>query len=284
MTDPLWITYSWADNDEGDFDFLVQELGRAGIPSLYDKIALVPGRKLWAQIAGKITDEPLSAWAYLVTPQSLRSSACQEELAYALQRALDVKGDEFPVIGLLHKVSIRDVPTALRVRLCVNLGNPDWIEEIRAGVEGVPPRRTAIPQLPYIVKVHRDYLGRKNQNAIEVRPRFGELAYWRLAFPSDGPQPVRWGAGPADGGATAAVMLSTMTGEYQDIQGVSMRFVGAGNQLSPSTSAYAVFSGDLPDRFFFGTSKEPFAAQAEGVVVEVQPGGHSRGLEEKRSS
>jgi len=44
MTNPLWITYSWADNEEGDFDYLVQELEKAGIPALYDKIALGLGK------------------------------------------------------------------------------------------------------------------------------------------------------------------------------------------------------------------------------------------------
>jgi len=45
VANPLWITYSWADNDEGDFDYLIQELEKAGIPAICDKIALVPGRK-----------------------------------------------------------------------------------------------------------------------------------------------------------------------------------------------------------------------------------------------
>jgi len=54
VTNPLWITYSWVDNDEGDFDYLIQELKKADIPAIYDKIALVPGRKLWSQIAIKI--------------------------------------------------------------------------------------------------------------------------------------------------------------------------------------------------------------------------------------
>jgi len=129
MTKPIWLTYAWVDNDEGDFDYLVQELEQANIPTTYDKIALIPGRRLWAQISETISNQPLSGWAYLVTPNSLDSLACQEELAYALQQALETKGDEFPLIGLLHNVSIRDVPMALRVRVCVNLANPDWIEE-----------------------------------------------------------------------------------------------------------------------------------------------------------
>jgi len=269
MDAPLWLTYAWSDNDEGDFDYLVQKLKSNGIPSIYDKISLIPGRKLWAQIANKIEKGPLSAWAYLITPNSLSSSACQEELVYALQRALDTKGEEFPLIGLLHNVSIRDVPLALRVRLCVNLANPDWIEEIRAGIEGVTPSRKTQTQLPYIIKIHDKYLNQVNKNAIEIRPRFGEIAYWRLAFPSDGPQPMRWGAGPSNGGGISSMRIGTITGEYNNIGGIPMKFIGAGSSLSPSTSAYAVFEGGLPKRFFFGKSNETFSTEAEGVIIEL---------------
>lgn len=271
MVVPIWITYAWSDNDEGDFDYLVQKLEQSGIPAIYDKITLVPGRKLWEQIAEKISKEPISAWAYLVTPNSLGSSACQEELAYALQRALETKGDEFPLIGLLHNVSLRDVPMALRIRLCVNLSNPDWIEEIRGGVEGEPPRRTVSDQSPYIVKIHADYQNQDNTYAIEVRPRFGVLSYWRLAFPSDGPQPIRWGLGPANGGGIGTIKFSVLTGEYDDIGGVPMKFVGAENPLSSSTSAYAVFKDGYPKKLFFGISKEPFSVEANGVIIELSP-------------
>ena len=269
MTEPLWITYAWADNEEGDFDFLVQELGKAGVLAKYDKIALVPGRRLWEQIGTAISSDPLSGWAYLITPNSLASEACKEELSYALQRALEARGDEFPLIGLLHSVSIRDVPLALRVRLCVNLANPDWIEEVRAGVAGTPPRRAARPLNELLVKVHTDYLGQPGMTAIEVRPRFGELRYWRWAFPKSGPQPIRWGTGPANGRGIGAVETETITGEFSSIQGTPMSFVGAGSAISASTSAYAVFEQSLPTRFFFGTANEPFGSEAKGQIIEV---------------
>jgi hypothetical protein len=269
MKYPLWLTYAWSDNDEGDFDYLVQELEKNGIPSIYDKISLIPGRKLWAQIADKVGKEALSAWVYLLTPDSIASNACQEELAYALQRALTTKGDEFPLIGLLHKVSIRDVPLALRVRLCVNLANPDWIEEIRAGVEGIPNSRRTQSQLPYIIKTHNNYLNQPNNNAIEIRPRFGEIAYWRLAFPSDGPQPIDWGAGPANGCGILTMQIGIITGEYESIGGAPMKFFGAATSLSPSTSAYAVFDGKIPTRLFFGSSNDTFSTKAEGMIIEL---------------
>lgn len=52
MTDgKLWITYAWDNNKDGDFDYLAQELEDSGVATSYDKIALIPGRRLWDQIA-----------------------------------------------------------------------------------------------------------------------------------------------------------------------------------------------------------------------------------------
>ena len=269
MTNPLWITYSWAGNNEGDFNYLVQELDKAGVPTLYDKIALVPGRRLWAQIAKKIADEPLSGWAYLITPQSISSAACQEELGYALQRALETRGEEFPLIGLLHQVSIRDVPLALRIRLCVNLANPDWVEEIRAATLGHPPRPSPREQSPVVVKIHANYLGNPDATAVEFRPRFGELTYWRIAFPAAGPRPSSWGAGPANGGGISSVQTSRIEGRELKVQGSQMDFVGAGNTLTASTSAYIVFEGQLPDKLFFGVSREPFSTEITGTLFTI---------------
>ena len=86
MPDPVWITYAWLDNDEGDFDHLVNQREASRIPATYDKIALVPGQRLWDQIAEQITEGQLAGWAYLLTPRSVQSEACREELAYALDR------------------------------------------------------------------------------------------------------------------------------------------------------------------------------------------------------
>ena len=63
----LWITYAWADNRGGDFSFIVQELAAAGVQATYDRVELVPGRRLWEQLGQKITAAPLAGWAYLVT-------------------------------------------------------------------------------------------------------------------------------------------------------------------------------------------------------------------------
>src|SRR5205814_4412041 len=102
--------------------------------------AIVGGRRLWEQIAAKITTGSLSGWAYLVTPRSLSSRACREELEYALHRDLEAKED-FPLIGLLSEVAIRDLPPALKVRLCIDLRSPDWAKDIRSALQNRPPSR-----------------------------------------------------------------------------------------------------------------------------------------------
>jgi len=284
LSSPLWITYAWSDNDEGDFDFLVQELGRAGIASKYDKIALVPGRRLWAQIADRISSDALSGWACLLTPNSITSTACREELSYALQRALETKSDEFPLIGLLHQVSIPDVPLALRVRLCIDLANPDWIEEVRAAVAGTAPKRSAPEQQSFVVKIHENYSGRRGQIAIEIRPRFGELRYWRMAFPSTGPQPIAWGTGPANGGGIGGVKREVIEGEYDNLGGTRMKFVGAGDPISASASAYAAFERELPEKCFFGVAREPFGTDASGHIISLKEASHNHAFERSARS
>jgi hypothetical protein len=269
MFDPIWLTYAWIDNDEGDFDYLVQMLEKAGIPALYDKIALIPGRKLWSMIADKISNQPLSGWAYLLTPNSLASNACQEELSYALQRTLETKTEEFPLIGLLHGISIRDVPLPLRVRLCINLANPDWVEEMRAATLNQPPIRKTTDKDPYIIKIHNNYQGNNEISAIEIRPRFGTIMYWRFAFPIDGPQPSRWGSGPADGGGISGVKLCDISGELLNVNGIHMKYIGAENQLSASVSAYVIFQKAMPKLFFFGLSQEPFSSVMTGKIYTI---------------
>ncbi|MCH7578037.1 MAG: toll/interleukin-1 receptor domain-containing protein, partial [Chloroflexi bacterium] len=91
--DPLWITYAWKDDEGGDFSWLVQELEALGITVIYDKRALIPGRRLWGQIGRKITRSPLSGCAFLLTPNSLNREGCKEELEYAVSRALKAKGE-----------------------------------------------------------------------------------------------------------------------------------------------------------------------------------------------
>ena len=241
---------------------------KVGVTAQYDKVGLVPGRRLWEQIANKIMTERLAGWAYLVTPQSLESEACREELAYALHRALGVKGEEFPLIGLVHQVGFDDVPAALRVRLCVDLRSPDWVEQVKAGLSGQPPGRSIEERSPYVIQVHNGYGGNPNAVAVEVRPRFGELTYWRIAFPADGPKPTQWGSGPAGGGGISPISYTRFEATGLKIQGIDLALVGCANALSGATSAYIVFQGNVPDRIFFGIADQPLGTPTEWLQIQ----------------
>ena len=250
MSAPLWITYAWVDNEEGDFDYLVGALAKKGVVAKYDRIALVARQRLWEQIGNEITRSPLAGWAYLLTPGSLSSEACQEELAYALDRALASRRTKFPLIGLLSEVAIADVPPPLRVRLCIDLRSPDWDEQIRAALENRPLARTVAPTPNVKGRLHNGYLGKPEHKAVEILPRFGEICYWRIAFPSAGPQPIIRGVGPAGGGGTGFMLQSVVEGTV-DINGQSMNFFGAGDAISPSTAGVRCVQGCVPARSGF---------------------------------
>lgn len=145
----------------------------------YDRVELIPGRRLWEQIGDRIASGPFDGWAYLITPNSINNKRCREELGYALLRALDERGEDFPLIGLIHQVDMTEVPPSLRLRLCVNLASPDWREQVAAGVEGCPPKVSRSEHSEWGIRIHRSFGGNPKHTAIEVRPRFGEFLYWR---------------------------------------------------------------------------------------------------------
>lgn len=253
----IWLTYAWIDDEEGDFSYLVQELQDVGIDATYDKIALIPGRDLWEQIGDRITTAELDGWGYLLTGYSLESEACREELAYALDRALRSKGRNFPLIGLLHGVRIEDVPPALRIRLCVSLADPSWKEQVLAGLEARPPKIPLERQSQYVWTVHEEYNSNESLKAVEVRPRFAEVHYWRFVYPRSH-SATRWGAGPSGGGAISGVQTEVVDGQGE-LEGDEINWCGAGGRISPGTSAYIVFEGDLPAYIGFGSAASSFA-------------------------
>jgi hypothetical protein len=94
----IWLTYAWKDNEELDVDHVISELERVGVQVRFDRNQLLVGKRLWDQIDAGIRKEDVSAWVMLVTENSLRSEPCQEEIAYALDRALRTKGGSFPLM------------------------------------------------------------------------------------------------------------------------------------------------------------------------------------------
>ena len=264
----IWLTYAWVDDNEGDFAYLVQELRESGVDATYDKIALVPGRDPWEQIGNLLTAGDIDGWGYLLTQASLSSEACREELSYALNRALNTRGRQFPLVGLLHGVRVADVPRALRVRLCVSLADPDWRERVKAGLEARPPNLSPEPVTKYVWTTHKSYRSNPRLTAVEVRPRFGEVAYWRIIVPNLSVV-TRWGYGPSGGGAISGIQHEVIEGGAGTLQGEDITWFGAGDRLTPGTSAYVVFEGQLPEFIGFGTARDPLGPPEKVEVVPL---------------
>ena len=114
----IWITYSRKDNEEGDVDFIAQQLQRSGLRVELDRWELTAGRRLWEQIENKISDEGrCNAWLMIATNNSLSSEKCKEEYAYALDRALNSRGPSFPVIALFFEtVDESLIPAGIKTR------------------------------------------------------------------------------------------------------------------------------------------------------------------------
>lgn len=175
----LWLTYAWIDDAEGDVDYLIQQLD-SKIDLHFDKRNLVPGRRLWNQIGGYITDpNQCDGWAFLVTKNSLQSNACLEELAYAIQRAIDTRADEFPIIGLLHNVDVSELPPALKVRLCIQMSSPDWVNHVISSLENRSPGYSP-SRVSRFISLEHVYSDRKY---LEVRSRFEPVAPCLIAVP-----------------------------------------------------------------------------------------------------
>jgi hypothetical protein len=230
----IWLSYAWVDNEQGDFNYLVQELANVGVEAKYDRVSLIPGQILWDQIGRHITEGDIDGWGYLITPNSINNRKCRDELYYALQRALEVKGQEFPLIGVVHNVKFADVPPALSIRLCIDLASPNWKEQIKAGLQQRPPQVPKQEQSRYVWTIHNPYLKDPNLTAIEVRPRIGDsISSWRFYVPKSASL-VSWGHGASGGKHIKGMSTSGLEGTIQ-IEGNDCRVVGAGDELRSQT-------------------------------------------------
>ena len=265
----LWITYAWTDNAEGDFGYLVQKLEAANISTTYDRVALIPGRRLWEQIEDRITDQDLDGWAILITAASLASQPCREELAYALQRTLDAKGADFPLIGLVHGVAIHELPLSLRTRLLVPLSDPDWPESVASALRGEPLRRETPAESTYRWKVIGGFRG-DNSAAVWVRPRFERLPSWRIFYPSSAVLIDSGPGAPQKSGYTG--MLNNPREGTGSLGGEDCGFIGSHDPVGPENGCYIVLSHPLPKWLAFCPtfpgSEEPDSNKLEQLFLE----------------
>ena len=173
-----WLTYAWVDNQDHQVEFLAQEIELSGVRVKLDRWSLTPGQRLWEQIADFITSPSESdGWLLYVTESSIRSQACREELAYALQRALASRGDGFPIIGLFpSQISNELLHPAITSRLYVSLTDPDWLERIRCTLQRRPLHVMRPIINPYQYELHKNGA---TGITFGARPRVGT---WNPAF------------------------------------------------------------------------------------------------------
>jgi len=181
MMNSVWITYAWEDNKYGDVDFTAQELIRAGLDVKLDRWNLNAGKRLWEQIEAFIQDPSKSnGWLLYATQASLGSEKCKEEFSWALDRALEKRGGDFPIIALFPaSVDDKLIPAGIKTRLFVSTTDPDWKERIVAAIEGRQASITKLRIEPYSLTVHE----KGEEHVIEVRPRAGTWSPFLAAIP-----------------------------------------------------------------------------------------------------
>lgn len=245
----VWITYSWKDNEEKDVDFIAQQLDKH-VEVKLDKWVLISGKRLWEQLDNHISNPNESdAWILYATPNSLGSEPCKEEYAYALQRALDSRGTNFPVIALFpSSLENNLIPTGIKTRLYVSLSDPDWKERIVSAVENRPPSITSTIVEPYVLTLHKSIDG---DNVIEVRPRAGTWSPFVMAIPVNeiGENNVRLLHGPKNLVPSAGISHNTLEGDCE--HPVGWKFKQVGNEATP-TQSYYLFCKKIPSEIIFG--------------------------------
>lgn len=254
----LWLTYSWKDNDDGDVDFLVQSLRGRGLDVHLDRRDIVAGKRLWDQIADAIQNPNKSdGWGFLVSQNSLNSEGCKEELAYALDRALNSRGQEYPLIGIVYGNVDGIIPPALKIRLHVSLKDNDWLDRIYEGVQGkglghIPSKHID----PFFFAIHRlddeTFL-------IEVRPRIGVWAPFITRIPKASLNDFKglWhgsSGGPQYGGPHVGGILHGQR-DY-DSPDESYHIYEVSNEASATQSYYLHFT-KMPSEIIFGSIKGP---------------------------
>jgi hypothetical protein len=245
----LFITYAWENNAGGDFDFIVQELERRGVEVEFDRVALRGGRRLWEQIAERIENPSLDAWAFLVTPDSLASPSCLEEYYLALGRTLSRRGGDFPLIALAHGVRFDDVPANLRIRLGISLTDPTWPEFVAASVAGRAPEMIRGERDPFEMRWHT--VGHSPDNwTLEIRPRLAQIYNWRIAVPANYRECISsYGEGPSGQYTGRYVLWLPFEGIDQDN---GEYFFGAQGPIGHGLSAFVSFRGRIPPTIMIG--------------------------------
>ena len=247
----LWLTYAWLDNESEQVDYVSQEIRRHGISVHIDRTQLIAGQRLWPQLDKAISDPANSdAWAIYVTENSLRSEACLEELAYAIDRALRTRGTSFPLIGIFPTPIDRTlIPSAIATRLYVDLRDPDWASRVAAGVRQVEPSTSAKEIAPF----HFQRLSDNAGPVYEVRPRAGRWYPFIALVKKEEFHLLR----SIVHGPSGSLPFTSMISPFGPITADEGRYEGSGihNVVDSLNSAFVCFTGP-PSWLAFGQHGE----------------------------
>lgn len=253
----IWITYAWSDNQQGDVDFIAQEIQQSGAEVKLDRWSISAGKKLWQQIENFIcSDIESDAWLLVATANSLSSEPCKEEFAYALDRALHARGRYFPVIGLfIGPVDESLIPAGIRTRLYVSITDPDWKERILAAAEGRLHQVQKFNIHPYHVHVHKNLPGFK-PFCIEVRPRSGVWAPFLAGIPNGEKDIVApyIMIGHRDTPTANGILYN----HYESTSSDGSMWIMVADQKATPTESYYIWCSKLPSLLLFGSDgREP---------------------------
>ncbi len=257
----LWVTYPWINKEERDFTFLVSQLEEAHLDSVYDSLEILPDKHLWERTVQRLASIGFDGWLYILTHQCFTRKVFTDELNTAIDRALERMGSDFPVVGLLYGISSQHVPPVLRVRPCVSLGDADWKQQVSYMMKQRTPhgkKAQGQPETRFVWKVHPCYGDNPSLTAVEVRSKDESIQYWRFAIPKSS-HPAQWGQGPSGGKEISRIRFAEASGlgRYGNHE---VTWFGAANIISNTESAYAVFSGSLPEFICFGPAQSPFGS------------------------
>ncbi len=248
----IWLTYAWADNSDGDIDYIAQELVRSGVSIKLDRWNIGAGGRLWEQISSQIEDPAKSdGWMLFASQASLGSEPCKEEFAIALDRALSSRGANFPIIGLFNgPVDTSLVPASVRTRLCVSTTDPDWKERIRAAAEGQLPAVAKQAMEPCQVRIHQKTGANGSGYAIEIRPRAGTWSPFFAGVLSTEKDIVKPSImhGPSNRLPMGGALYMTGNGPSDD---GNWHIMYAQNEATP-TQSYYLFVAEIPSQVAFG--------------------------------
>lgn len=248
----VWLTYAWKDNEDKDIDFVIQELDKTELEVRFDRRNLIPGQRLWTQIGGLITDpQECDAWGILLTANSIKSQPCVEELSYALDRALNANGDKFPLLALLHNISAKDLPPALKIRLCIPLeNNKDWVNQVVSAANKKPAGFSPSGLSSWVLREHNASAGL----ALEIRPRFDRISPFAVAVDyveKESGNVTGCMVGPAGLVPTGHAAFNWIDSDTTLTDGTRAWVWGASNEATSATSYY-LFYKKKPRRIWFG--------------------------------